>query len=379
MKDAPTDAPPADVAEVSLIGPGYGESIVVHLGEGEWIIVDSCAERGSRNPVRSAAAVYLTGIGVDLATQVPCVLATHWHDDHIKGLSDVVGLCASAEFCCAVALSSEEFLGFASFFAGAEPPAASRSTREITDILEILEKRDALPKFLKTDSKVLERKERGVEVCALSPSDERIAEFLSRLAENMPKPGATRKKRIRDAGANELSVALLIDLGNDAVLLGADLEETPGRGWTSVIGNSQCARGKRASVYKVAHHGSKTADCPDVWEKLLLPTPFALLTPFSRGRRRLPSGEDVSRILERTPNAYSSARTDPGKGAVRRDKSVERTVRESGWKFQHLRQGHIRMRRRLGCPRSEWSIDLYGDAVSLKDIRRPGRKKIPAD
>ena len=161
--------------------------------------------------------------------------------------------------------------------------------------------------------------------------------------------------------------------------MGADLGETPGRGWTSVIANSQSARRKRASVYKVAHHGSKTADCPDVWEKLLLTTPFTLLTPFSRGRRRLPSGEDVSRILKRTPNAYSSARTDPGKGTVRRDKSVERTVRESGWKFQHLRQGHIRMRRRLGCPRSEWSIDLYGDAVSLKDIRRPGRKKIPAD
>lgn len=379
MKDAPTDAPPADVAEVSLIGPGYGESIVVHLGDGEWIIVDSCVEQGSRDPVQSAATVYLNRIGVNLATQVPCILATHWHDDHIKGLSDVVGLCASAEFCCPVALSRKEFLGFASFFAGTEPPATSRSTREIMDVLEILEKRDALPKLLKTDSKVLERKERGVEICALSPSDERIVEFISRLAENMPKPGTTRRKRIRDAGPNELSVALLINLGNDAVLLGADLEETPGRGWTSVLGNSQSVRGKRASVYKVAHHGSKTADCPDVWEKLLLPTPFALLTPFSRGRRRLPSGEDVARILKRTPNAYSSARMDSGKGAVQRDKSVERTVRESGWKFQYLKQGHIRMRRRLGCPRSEWSIDLYGDAVSLKDIRHTNRKRNPAD
>ena len=184
---------------------------------------------------------------------------------------------------------------------------------------------------------------------------------------------------MRDPGRNELSVALLIGLGDDAVLLGADLEETPGRGWTSVVCDSQSARGKKASVYKVAHHGSKTADCPDILEKLLLPTPFALLTPFSRGRRRLPSGEDVARILKRTHKAYSSARLGSGKGAVRRDKSVEKTVRESGWKFQYLRQGHIRMRRRLGCPRSEWSIDLYGDAVSLKDIRHPGGRRIPAD
>ena len=53
-------APPSDVVEVSLIGPGYGESIVVHIGDGEWIIVDSCLEENSQ--LQSSAIAYLNKI-----------------------------------------------------------------------------------------------------------------------------------------------------------------------------------------------------------------------------------------------------------------------------------------------------------------------------
>ena len=34
--------PGEDEFEVVLLGPGYGESIVLHVGYGGWIIVDSC-------------------------------------------------------------------------------------------------------------------------------------------------------------------------------------------------------------------------------------------------------------------------------------------------------------------------------------------------
>ena len=35
-------APREDEVEVALPGSGYGESIVVHIGEGSSIVVDSC-------------------------------------------------------------------------------------------------------------------------------------------------------------------------------------------------------------------------------------------------------------------------------------------------------------------------------------------------
>ena len=35
-------APAIDEIEVSIIGSGFGECILLHLTENEWVIVDSC-------------------------------------------------------------------------------------------------------------------------------------------------------------------------------------------------------------------------------------------------------------------------------------------------------------------------------------------------
>jgi len=62
-----TDAPGPDVIEVSIFGPGKGESVLVHLGQGEWIVVDSCVNQRTREV---PALTYLDRIGVDVGTQV---------------------------------------------------------------------------------------------------------------------------------------------------------------------------------------------------------------------------------------------------------------------------------------------------------------------
>ena len=79
-------APSKDEVEVTLLGPGYGESIVVHFGQGEWIIVDSCIN-DAREP---QALEYLRAIGVEPDEAVSLIVATHWHDDHIRGMAKVV-------------------------------------------------------------------------------------------------------------------------------------------------------------------------------------------------------------------------------------------------------------------------------------------------
>ena len=35
-------APQRDQIEVSLFGPGYGECVLLYIGDGNWVIVDSC-------------------------------------------------------------------------------------------------------------------------------------------------------------------------------------------------------------------------------------------------------------------------------------------------------------------------------------------------
>ena len=92
--------------EVVLFGPGYGESIVLHIGFGSWVIVDSCINDAGK----PRALEYLESIGVNPAQGVELIVATHWHDDHIRGMAKLVEVCSKANFCCANALRTEEFL-----------------------------------------------------------------------------------------------------------------------------------------------------------------------------------------------------------------------------------------------------------------------------
>ena len=68
------------------MGPGYGESLVLHIGLGEWLIVDSCVDRSGK----PAALGYLEEIGVDIGRAVEMVVASHWHADHIGGMAQLV-------------------------------------------------------------------------------------------------------------------------------------------------------------------------------------------------------------------------------------------------------------------------------------------------
>ena len=99
--------PKVDELEISLFGPGYGESILLHIGDGKWIIIDSCIDKKSNQP---AALNYLKNIGVDPSKDVKLVVATHWHDDHIRGLGRIVEECTEATFVCSTAIKNIEFL-----------------------------------------------------------------------------------------------------------------------------------------------------------------------------------------------------------------------------------------------------------------------------
>ena len=120
--------PRPDEIEVSLLGPGYGESVVVHLGDGEWMVVDSCT--GSDG--EPAALEYLNGIGVDPGSSVKMIVATHWHDDHTRGMSRIVEECTSARFCCAPALRDKDLLAVVEGLEGKTGFRMSSGVREIT-------------------------------------------------------------------------------------------------------------------------------------------------------------------------------------------------------------------------------------------------------
>ena len=82
-------APPRDGEfELTLLGPGYGESVVMHVGAGVWVLVDSCGRADA-----PAALEYLAKVGVDPAEAVKLIVASHWHDDHMRGMAHLAHTC----------------------------------------------------------------------------------------------------------------------------------------------------------------------------------------------------------------------------------------------------------------------------------------------
>lgn len=290
--------------EVSLFGPGYGECIVCHLGAGEWLVVDSCVDQRRRT---HPALEYLASLGVDAASAVRAIVATHWHDDHVRGLSDLVLACPSARFSCSVALRDSEFLEVVGRL---DRPTAQRTSglREMRRTFDILDGRAGFgPVRWALADRPIFRRDNGpaASVVALSPSDEEYSSAMSRFG--LLSGEVDRGGRVAARGPNHTAVVLLVEVGESSVLLGADLEETPNptTGWTVII-DSQTRPRARAESFKVPHHGSETAHQPLVWDQLLA-EPVALLTPFRRGRVRLPTPVMIEEIKSRSSSAFVTA------------------------------------------------------------------------
>jgi hypothetical protein len=317
----PRDAPHSSVLEVSVFGPGVGECVVAQLGGGQWLVVDSCTTAAGA-PV---ALEYLDAIGVPTSA-VARVVATHWHDDHIDGLAQVVAAASSATFVCSSALRQKEFysLVVASKYVR-KSLRLSPGLGEMTDILELLKARGQHPTWASHDQLLL----RGPDddsgatmLTSLSPSAATQSRATLAFARLAPKLKAALKA-VPDVQPNETSVVLHVQSGRAVVLLGADLEagSPRGTGWQAILESTERPPA-RASVYKVAHHGSAGADAEGLWTTLLTPRPTATLTPFSRSR--LPTPDDVRRLADRAGRLFQTAPVTVPR--FRRDGAVDRTL-----------------------------------------------------
>lgn len=320
-----TPLPANDEVEVTVLGPGRGESVLIHVGNGEWLVVDSCVTSSGD----SAPLAYLASLDVDFLS-VRWVLATHWHDDHIRGFATLTARCTAAEIVQSIALEHDEFLRLA--LSSAESMMAGPSgVREMARTLQVLRNQGRpKPRFVQADLR-LHHSGPGVtpvvEIWVLSPSSASVAEALvgfSALAASQggPKHAAPRPLR------NPSSVVLWVKVGSTRILLGADLENAadPAKGWQAVIGASGRPTDPCHFV-KVPHHGSKDAHHEGMWTELLVHEPRAALTPFVSGRVNLPRSSDIERIVSRTSTAWLT-RSGAVTGPRKRPRAVERTIGE---------------------------------------------------
>lgn len=353
------ELPKQDEFEITLMGPGYGECILLHIGNGSWAIVDSCIGVDSR----PAALAYFQDLGLNPADVVRLIVASHWHDDHIRGMGELVDVCVNAHFCCASALRAEEFLAMMDSVASRPMSKVASGMKEIYRVRSLLESRSVRPLFAIANRRIF--KLDCCEFWSLSPFDKHVDSFLREIDRIRPQEGET-KRRTPSLTPNEIAVVLLVKIGNTAILLGSDLE---GPGWLEILSSDERPYCK-ASVVKIPHHGSRNAHQDRVWSEMLHDNPIATLTPWKKGGRSLPTETDVKRILSFTRKAYttSSLRVSGRNPARRRTKTVEKSMREASKRIGSITRssGMIRLRKEFAS-QLDWDIRTVAPARQLED------------
>ena len=333
--------------------------MVLHIGSGMWLVVDSCINHHGE----PQALEYLEGIGIDPAESVELVVATHWHDDHIRGMSRVVEVCRKARFCCASALCRKEFLAAVHALEGRHFSGGGSGVREIHGVFSLLESGNSPPVFALGSRRLYARDK--CEIWSLSPRDAEYVRFLKSVGNLFPSAGQT-KIRIPDVSPNDVAIVLWIRIEGIVVLLGSDLEKS---GWVAIL-KDETRPTDKASVFKVAHHGSAGAHVQGVWRHMLGRDPFAVLTPWRRGGRALPTKQDARRILEETHNAFITAGIDE-KPRIRkaRDPVVTRTLRGSNIRLRENLPGSgaVRLRHPMN-PGMQWTVEMFGPACHLDEL-----------
>ena len=296
------------------------------------------------------------------------VLATHWHDDHIRGLSNLLGVCSGATFCCPLAMTKSEFCDYVELNTTRNSMAAGPGTKEIHDVFSDLKRGSGRELIYAVANKRILLNDK-CEIWSLSPSDDQCTQFLSELTALMPQLGR-EKRRVAALEPNHNSVVVQVCWGSDSILLGGDLEQTSSTrtGWNAVLNSTQRPR-QASNLFKIPHHGSENAHNDRLWEEMLVPNAVAATTPYSRGRKKLPALADVERIKSKTDNAFL-AKVDVRSPIHGNSSVVAKTIRETTRSYEEFNPsiGVIRMRKVIDST-SDWSVQLSPNARHFSDIR----------
>jgi beta-lactamase superfamily II metal-dependent hydrolase len=356
------------VFEVSVFGPGKGESVVVHLGARRWIVVDSCREQRTGEVT---ALEYLRRIGVDLSTEVLAVVATHAHDDHFAGIADIIEACDAAVIVTSQALASREFLALVESEHDIAGLTSTASYREYRRIFAIAEQRKHPMTGIRPLRRASENKvvlalaalgaTPAMTVTALSPSEHAVTRAHEVLAKNhLHAMGERAHRSMLDP--NEASIALWVNAGEVDVLLGADLLAGPaGCGWGAVL--HYFSPPQPATLYKAAHHGSSTSHHDGLWNKLLANEPVVLLAPFRRGDVALPTDSDISYILTHSGNAWTTSPGQPTPSRAFRKQAARLGTLAGNPRDPSGNVGHLRAR--IPLTGGAWQVSNFSPAARL--------------
>jgi hypothetical protein len=356
------------IGEITIIGTGggYGESCVIHLGVQKWLVVDSCVDPISK---KSLPLQYLENIGVNTDKDVVIIVCTHWDDDHILGISQLLEKCSNSKFSFAESNDRVKFLRMVSLdYQKISKEVTNSSTIEFNQSIDILEHRHSIPLFSYPDRPLVTVNIENFysQAISLSPSDSAIQQF-DRYVSTLITEYGNSNRRIVPLTPNFNSVSLFLKLGPHRAILGGDLEVSSNNktiGWDDVVDNSQSID-KRATFFKIPHHGSKNAFHDRLWTLKLSDKTKSCLTPWNLGSK-LPSTEMKDIYKKKSDELYITSDISKGK-PKHRDKSINKMIQELKIDLEEVpyKHGIIRARINMNDINAEWSIECSGSAIRL--------------
>jgi len=355
-------APAPDEIEVTVMGPGYGEAIAVHFGKGEWLLCDSCGEPGDITS-QAASLKYLRALHIPVEHAVKRVVVSHWDDDHVRGIGEIIEACPSAEVCFALTLTKREFTQFVEQMGVGASATDGAGVSNFRHVLKLLH--DRKQKILRAAPGRVLFKDPVVK--SWSPSDEDDLKFLEYLAQRGPQDKQTKRKAVPGA-PNLTSVVVSIDWKEASVLLGADMlfDGDDRHGWGAVVAEANSQGFVKGGLVKIPHHGSDTGHDSRMWSDLLEDRPISVIAPFGRGvlAKRPPKSSDIRRIIGLSSMTFLTAKHVDGKLA-RKDPAVKRSLREGSIRLtaKNPALGVVRFRRAPGGP---WRHERFGAAIRVK-------------
>lgn len=353
------DAPKADEVEISLFGPSYGECVVVHAGDGVWFVVDSCIIPNSGG--KSRPLKYFDSIGVDVSSAVKKIIATHWDGDHIGGLAQLLERATQSDFIVSGAVFCEDFLTLISLYNNSNF-GTGINVKEYAAVLKILDERGKKPVLAKEQMTVWNSLKDGKEVASLvtlAPSNAEVINGHKNIAKMY------ESKKLIETNRNERSVVLWLKIENAIALLGSDLEEIEekDRGWSAIILSD--VKRPKAQLLKVPHHGSQTSHNEKIWSDLLEAQPPAIIAPWRKGNKALPTSADLERIQKMTKSLYLTA--IPQNIHKVRSTEIHRMILTTVKSIRKVDEslGHVRLRAKIHETNPTWEVALFNGARKI--------------
>jgi len=274
--------------EIHVFGAGKGESIVLRCPGGEWGVVDcytSLLNDSSSNPTLQ----FLKDRGV---STLEFLCLTHPHDDHFRGMSQLLEQLHVKHFWRFSGLAGRELQRLALSLKvdaeQSEDPYISKSADEFVSVMQLVKKG--------RDAKTLRQKmvtgyqqlfpvpvdtSAEFQIWSFAPSGNQVAKYEEALATCFTEDGRFRNA-LPHAHHNSVSVGLLVRFGQTCIVLGGDVERS---GWQDALEELQPEH-LLANAVKVSHHGSDTGYTDGLWQKLSgnkkKKLPIAILVPYRR-------------------------------------------------------------------------------------------------